>query len=356
MPILLAVCRSSPSPRKGPQLSNLGFLRFAAPLVALACLITPGPALANHVQCGDLVTTSVKLDSDVVCPDPGGDSVITGLIIGADNIVVDLNGYAIRASGYSENDDVNGIVGDGTPHSNVRIRNGSITGFSQAINFGFRARSPLTDSVIRNVTAAGSIAVYLRGDRNIVRDSTLRGSFDALRLRGADNVASGNTLRSVEGPALEMSGDRPTAIGNVASVPDYGYQSAIQIVEFTDAVVRSNTAFHVSQTAAILLFDGIGGHVVKNTATESRSGIRVTAVTGVLVEKNQASGNVLGDPESPSPDDGTGIYVDAGNTVRKNTANDNLLYGIYAEPGAVDGGGNRARGNGVADCVGVRCK
>jgi parallel beta-helix repeat protein len=152
-----------------------------------------------------------------------------------------------------------------------------------------------------------------------------------------------------------MSGARPAAIDNTALVPDYGYQSAIQILDFTDVLVRGNTAFDVGIAPAILLDGGHGGRVTGNVATRSRAGIRVAASTGLLVEKNDASGN-LGSPDGSYPGEGTGIFVDSGNAVRRNTANDNDGFGIYAEPGVIDGGGNRASGNGVADCVNVICK
>jgi hypothetical protein len=51
-----------------------------------------------------------------------------------------------------------------------------------------------------------------------------------------------------------------------------------------------------------------------------------------------------------------GIEVDAaGPTVTRNTANENHEFGIDAVPGVVDGGGNRASGNGNPECLNVLC-
>ncbi|HVL99787.1 MAG TPA: hypothetical protein VM324_10900, partial [Egibacteraceae bacterium] len=47
------------------------------------------PAAANHVQCGDVITQNVTLDANLG-PCPGH-----GLIIGANNVTVNLNGFAI---------------------------------------------------------------------------------------------------------------------------------------------------------------------------------------------------------------------------------------------------------------------
>ena len=53
-----------------------------------------------------------------------------------------------------------------------------------------------------------------------------------------------------------------------------------------------------------------------------------------------------------------GIQVDAaGATLTKNIANANGDLGIEAVAGTVDGGGNKASGNGnPTQCVGVTCK
>lgn len=50
------------------------------------------PASAASVQCGDVVTHSIKLKSDLGC-----DGDVDGLIVGADNIKIDLDGHSIGA-------------------------------------------------------------------------------------------------------------------------------------------------------------------------------------------------------------------------------------------------------------------
>jgi hypothetical protein len=53
-----------------------------------------------------------------------------------------------------------------------------------------------------------------------------------------------------------------------------------------------------------------------------------------------------------------GIRVDApGTLIRRNVANDNGDFGIEAVEGVIDGGGNRASGNGnPLQCLNVFCK
>jgi hypothetical protein len=67
-------------------------VRDASMFVALAaaCLaLTAGQASASHVSCGDTITADTTLDSDLVdCPS-------NGIVIGADDITLDLNGHTI---------------------------------------------------------------------------------------------------------------------------------------------------------------------------------------------------------------------------------------------------------------------
>jgi parallel beta-helix repeat protein len=66
------------------KLSTTVFLAFT--MLALAAT----PALAEHVHCGDVVTHDTTLDSDLI--DCAGD----GVVIGANDITLDLNGHTVR--------------------------------------------------------------------------------------------------------------------------------------------------------------------------------------------------------------------------------------------------------------------
>ena len=58
-------------------------------VVAGFTVLGSGQALASHVSCGDTITTDTILDSDLVnCPN-------NGIVIGASNITLDLNGHTI---------------------------------------------------------------------------------------------------------------------------------------------------------------------------------------------------------------------------------------------------------------------
>ena len=95
-----------------------------------ACLFAaPAHANPSALECGSVVTTNTKLGQDLSnCP---GD----GLVVGADNITVNLNGHTIGGDGVpnTERPDA-GIWVDG--HARVTISNGSVAGFDLDVLFG----------------------------------------------------------------------------------------------------------------------------------------------------------------------------------------------------------------------------
>lgn len=81
-----------------------------------------------------------------------------------------------------------------------------------------------------------------------------------------------------------------------------------------------------------------------NTFVGNTDGVAIGDPTGSTITGNVFRNNA-----------GSGIYTDATSlAVGGNTAIGNGEYGIHA-PAAIDLGGNVARGNGTADCVGLVC-
>ena len=89
-------------------------------------------ALAGPLSCGDTITVDTTLDSDLLdCPN-------NGIVIGADDITLDLNGHTIDGDDAlvdpcPENEfcDV-GVANDG--HNGVRIKGGDISGFAFGVS------------------------------------------------------------------------------------------------------------------------------------------------------------------------------------------------------------------------------
>jgi parallel beta-helix repeat protein len=122
----------------------------------------------------------------------------------------------------------------------------------------------------------------------------------------------------------------------------------IGVADFSaDNVVDKNT-LRGNRDFAIAVFSGASNNRVEqnDVASTTGHGIQVSSdASASSLEKNAVSTSGL-----------DGIHVDApSTTLTKNTATRNTNLGIFA-PGAVDGGGNKASGNGnPTQCVGVVC-
>ena len=108
--------------RLGGQRSGKIFLAAA---VDVFLAVPGGEAIASHVSCGDTITADTTLDSDLVdCPN-------NGIVIGADDIILDLNGHTIDGDNAlvepcPEFCDV-GVLNDG--HNGVAVTHGSVRQF-----------------------------------------------------------------------------------------------------------------------------------------------------------------------------------------------------------------------------------
>lgn len=90
-------------------------------LLSTALLIFPFSATvyAAEIGCGEIVLDNVKLETNLDCRGSGS----SGLIIGADDVTLDLNGYTIAG-------DVTAFAGvSAEGHSGIRVRNGAVYGF-----------------------------------------------------------------------------------------------------------------------------------------------------------------------------------------------------------------------------------
>ncbi len=314
----------------------------------VACIAWASPAMAGHVNCGDVLTQDTTLDSDLVCP---GDA----LRIGADGVTLNLAGYEIRGPGVNSGavavDNLSSTPAEPGGFNDMTVTNGRITDYSG----GVRVQDS-TGGLISNLTLQGY--VQLRGaDGYVVRRNVfLKRSI--LLVDADSNLIQGNHVE--EGRIQIIMGwenviDRNKTLGimvnadhtvvsrnAVRSIPEI---SGIAINNSTGNVVERN---HISGArVGIYLSSQRQATVSRNRVTDSvEDGIRVAFSQNTLLEENFSRRN--GDD---------GIDVDSlPTTVTGNVANGNGDLGIEAAPGTTDGGGNSARRNGnPAQCTGVSC-
>src|SRR5436305_6497018 len=102
-----------------PRLARVVVVASAACLLAFVAQT----GAAAQVSCGQVVTHSLTLEADLVCPLTVG----TGLVVGADGITIDLNGHSIAP----QFPDTLGVgIDNRAGHDRVTVRDGSIVATS----------------------------------------------------------------------------------------------------------------------------------------------------------------------------------------------------------------------------------
>jgi parallel beta-helix repeat protein len=338
---------------------------LAAALAATTLFaLSAGQALADHVQCGDVITQDTTLDSDLIdCP---GD----GLVIGADNITLDLNGHTVDGVTNTTVDFCGvGIANGEQPvpgcpavqggHDGVTIMDGIVREFGLGVLL-----DDASLGVVRGltVTAAGyfTAGIYVQDGsaQNLVTGNVVSGTYNGIGLidSGPDNRVQGNSLfgnkrgEAARGIIVHGSADDNRIERNALSGNDIGIGLSDS---FGNTLIARNLVS--DNCVGIDLLESQNTRIERNRVSGSAASCGlVDAGNGIVtddrnnvVEQNVANQNV---------DDGIHAYG-SGTTIARNTANQNGDLGIEAGPEVIDGGGNRAFGNGnPLQCLNVVCK
>ena len=377
--------------------------RLCVPIILLVvgcCLVIgAGPALASHVSCGDTIAADTTLDSDLVnCPNHG-------IVIGADDVTLDLNGHLVDGDGtpaagcdpQKEPCDF-GLFNDG--HDGVTVMHGSVREFQTGVLFGTltgRARHNrvLGVSATRNQFAGLGIFSQVR---SVVRNSSGDGSLgrngmglalgDSHHIRIVNNSFRHNAHVGME----TFESDRYLIKGNLFSRND---EEAILMGGRDNQVTRNRLV----RNGSGMSLSGRGNVVAHNRISRGRDGIRVekgrgtlvadnlivdtrrwgitlgihepfiggsrnvvrrnivrrSRVDGIAVVKKERHSVLVRNVVTGSGDDGFDINSRT-TTLTANRARRNDDLGIEAVFGVIDGGGNNASGNGnPAQCTNIFC-
>lgn len=349
--------------------------------VLLMTTLGADSARAANVTCGEVITQDTRLENDLVdCPEHG-------IVIGADDITVNLGGHTIdgEPEGFFDNGIDNSAGYDG-----VTIRNGTVIQFDtgvalvgtidnhveglvvSTVNFGngivvdgFARLDSHSNRIEKNTLSSnGGTGIDLNGTfGNVVTKNTITGNGEGLRLFASNfnlfdkNLVSHNGSQGFS--VFESDGNRMTK----NAVTDNGLHGYLIVDDADENLLEKNV---VSGNAVgifigdskrrpgaennVLLRNDVYGNTHDGIAIQGPSHEPpfppAPGATATLIEKNVANGN---------GDDGIDVRAPS-TTIRKNTANDNSDFGIEAVVGVTDGGGNRAKGNGnPLQCVNVVC-
>lgn len=272
--------------------------------VALSAAFVP-TAFASHVACGQVITQDTVLDSDIgPCPN-------NGIVIGADNIMLNLNGH--RVFGTPEPGDGAGILLH--ERTGVRVRNGTVTNFDGGVVIeGGSANKVFLMTVQDNIGSSGSSTVddTLYGDGIAItgsRDNEIRhnraihnGPFDGIGLFLPDsdhpNPVTGRTRGNI-------------IVGNTVLDNNICRQSTVRLICDNDGIrlepgvhrnVVEDNVVKGSALDGIAMFFQSSRNVVRNNVVEANGfhaathrkgdGIRVFAQADFTrIRQNRVVGN-----------------------------------------------------------------
>jgi parallel beta-helix repeat protein len=383
-------------------------------LLGMASLMLGGAAQATTpIECGTTVVTSIVLDRDLIdCPNDG-------LIVGSDDITIDLNGHTIDGPGTFDAE-WDGID-NGAGHDGVTIVDGTLQDFGgTGVRVVDATGNRLSDLILTDdqrgieVTnssetsiLASSIAdnhangIAIQGSTGtLIANNVLsnpRGGSEILVFTSGGTSIQGNRMGGGYAPSVQsVFGSDTDVIGNVIT------GNELDLGEVTDVGVSMNTPggrianneISGFDQAAIFVFEdrirvennvvydnlrGVwmqgsrfgrptGVVVRRNEVFDTSIGIFMREITDALIERNvthhgrfgirvkDSTGTViLKNRAHDNTEDGIRILAPA-TTVTQNRADRNGDLGIEAVAGVTDGGKNRARGNGnPLQCVNVDC-
>ncbi len=310
--------------------------------VAATLVCGGGEALAAQVSCGDTVTHDTTLHSDLSdCP---GD----GLVIGADNITLDLNGHTIDGdatpAGGDDPDRGIRLVG----HHGVTIQNGTVQEFDRGVRLDGASGNRLRRLVVRRSGGRG-IELTDGSDGNEIDANTSSGNGrTGIALVSSDdnvlerNTASGNANTGIAG----FTATHNRVENNV--IADNGDTGIFWTDGSNDSRIEANVISGNVVTAMEMDFSD------RNLVTRNRVARNGDGLVVLGSNDDSVTGNLVTDAIGCPDGCGYGIVVDGGanNVVAANAVARMLEDGIRLdafEPDTPPASGNTIRGNLVRD-------
>jgi parallel beta-helix repeat protein len=327
---------------------------IAAAFAAVALLIPAPRAHATHVACGDVITTDTVLDADLDCPSASA----PGLVIGAPEIRLDLNGHlldgVLRNEGFDDVTVANGQIAQELRLEGVlrnRILHIDLTeGFRDSGEPSVWAGS--SDSQFLGLSGATEASVLFQFDEHAARNLVADGS--RLRINGNGTE---NRFKRMRDTNLDLYGLRHVAShGEGGQITVIGHEHQVLHNRLSWLLfVRGNSNRIAGNTIAT---DGVAISVLGTTSnviegnrivaqsTAFDSAITLAGVTGAVIRSNAISGRSdLGADPATRPS-GIAIQGGSGNAVARNAIS-GRAHGVLLA-GTVD---NAVTGNVVKDVL-----
>ncbi len=288
--------------------------------------VAASAATATVVKCGQVVTTSIRLANNL------SDCRGNGLVIGANNVTIDLAGHSISGVNTRGSE---GIADDG--HPGARIQNGTIQRFFQS-GVGLRGAP---HSVVSNMTIRGIGAGNVEGDASagvLVKKSM---STAVLNNKVSNNVVS------FQSDGVDVISSPGTTIGsNVLAANSW---DGMVVLFSPDSTVSANALqgnknqgleLNGASDRSVVSGNFAGNNAINGLTIGASSNVRIEGnfltgngenglflfdLHGSLIKDNQAGGNAVGiDLER-------GQFGSTNNQLRNNETNRNRFAGVIVE-------------------------
>jgi parallel beta-helix repeat protein len=323
-----------------------------------------GQALANDrdvdVKCGDTITADVELEGDLVnCPDDG-------IVIGADDITLDLDGHVIDGDNVRPPCDPSQCetdfgVDNTAGHTGVKIEHGSVQEFEVGVSLEGASDNRLHHLSLSSNLDFGLFLISSTESRIEKNSLSGNGTSGVVLVDSASNRVERNSASANGHASLFLfASDQNRIEHNVLD----GNGDGVEVHESSDNDIRRNSISH-SNGAAIDLSDGtVANRVERNLIIGNGDGIGLFEAVGNEISHNTITRTgFFGDPdaggfgiifdgaddnliERNSVEDGRGeaIFVTSldsrgtsdGNVISRNEVNSKFVDGILVDGGATD--------------------
>jgi parallel beta-helix repeat protein len=279
-------------------------------------LSSSAPAFGQDVAvvgCGAVVTADTTLAADVL------DCVGDGLVVGADNITLNLNGHLVDGDAVVDATDV-GIHVAG--HHGVRVTNGTVQGFYRGVVFESSPSGVASSLTVRQSSRRGIVFLDGSNAAQVLNNVSADNGASGITIMASDgaSVVGNRTLRNPGGAGVRLVGATHATVTGNTLTDDL---SGVQLGDSTSNRIADNTISGAAEIAVVVDFSS--GNVIDHNHI-SRSGDGVTLESA---DDNVITGNQIQHLVGP---DGIGIQVYGDrNLVTKNTVIDPVRYGIEVE-------------------------
>jgi parallel beta-helix repeat protein len=277
---------------------------LAAPFLATIPSIRPAGAQVSNIACGQTITNDTVLTADLgPCPN-------YGLILGADNITLDLNGHRIFGT-PSPFDNAGALVRGRT---GTTVKNGRITDFDGGVVIeggsnntvtGIDAENNIGVQVSTGSTLYGDGILIESSQNNVISDNRTvnNGPFSGI---GVVTAVDSDHPRSTTGVSSGNLIDSNQVVGNVVgrggTVGPSTDNDGIRIEPGSSANVITNNQVSGNGLDGIAIFARSPDNVIRNNQVSRNGFFRTTARRGdgiivfnlsdrTVVEGNLTSGN-----------------------------------------------------------------